>query len=282
MKEHPMPASLFRSRSRRGLSLIELLVVLVILVGLAGLVIPMLPGMVGRSQQAAAATDMSEITKWVQAYETSTGQYPKDWDALTDGSATALTYLSSSANKDVFSGASPPVQMTALTAGQASPLTKAGITQVQLMSTAQPSGTSLTFNPYANTNKTTNGLAIASGVNVVTLTLAGQQQLRLGDGTTNYGTFVVFGFGDRASLVKASNAPGVQDAPVVNYDAFTPDVKYSRYGVVFQIEGLNSSGTFYTFNRARFVCPCKLAQQLSTTNDAIKGYWDDVTASNGS
>jgi len=270
------------AKSRGALTLIELVVVMAILVALAGILIPLVPGMLGRGEQSSAATNMSEISKWVQTFEAASGRYPLDWDSLTDGTATTLTYLASSTTKGPFSGATPALQMTALTANQASALTGAGITQVQLMSTTQPTGTNLTFNPYQSANKTTNAQLIANAVNVPTLTLAGQSQIRVGDGTTNAGTFVVFGLGDRASLVKSAFAPGMQDAPVVTYDAFTPDTKYGRFGVIFQIEGLDSTGTLFTFKRARFVTACKLSQQLSTTNDAIRGYWDVVSTVNGS
>lgn len=268
--------------TRAGLTLMELVVVLAILVALAGIVIPLMPGMLGRSEQAASATNLSEISKWVQTFESASNRYPLDWDSLTDGTGTVLTYMASSTTKGPFSGSTPPLQLTALNSNQATALTGAGITQVQLMMTTQPTGTNLTFNPYQNANKTTNAQALASGINVPTLTLAGQQQLRVGDGITSAGTFVVFGLGDRASLVKSAYAPGLQDAPVVTYDAFTPDQKYGRYGVVFQIEGFDSVGNAITFKRARFVTACKLSQQLSTTNDAIKGYWDDVSTVNGS
>src|ERR1043165_9678867 len=75
--------------ARRALTLIELIVVLVVLIGLAGIIIPMLPNMLTRTHTASAATNIQEISKWIQTYEQLYFRYPANWDALTDGTQLA-------------------------------------------------------------------------------------------------------------------------------------------------------------------------------------------------
>jgi prepilin-type N-terminal cleavage/methylation domain-containing protein len=272
-----------RPTSRRpGLTLVELVVVMAILVALAGILIPLIPGLIGRAETSGRATNSQEIYKAIQTFEASYTRYPSDWDALTDGSTTPLTYVNG------FTGSTPPLAVTALTATQSAALSSGGITRVQLMATS-PTGTNETFNPYADPNdraSTTGSMTITSSStpNLVTLTNVGQFQLSLSDNaSTSAGTYVVFGFGKRCSIVGS----GAAEAPVNFFDnaALSPDTRYSRYGVVFQVSGRpaqNPNATIADFSRAKLVRVFRFGGTLGTGDDAIKSYWDDVSAGGGS
>jgi len=286
--------------------LVELVVVMAILIALAGIIIPILPGVIGRAETSARASNDGEIYKWIQTYEATTSQYPYDWDSLVDSSTGKIAaYVGGSA------GATPPLTLTALTATQASALTSAGIASVQNMSNGTATTLSLTgnglnaysdtFNPYPSNDRAADRLLIASGVNLVTLTALGQQQLGLADNatitTTNNGTttpgtgtYVVFGLGKRCSLIGSGAAN-----PAANFfDKFSldpsPAGSYARYGVAFQVSGLSGltnapivSGTAISdFSRAKFVKVFRFGGTLTTGDDAIKSYWDDVSTVSGS
>jgi prepilin-type N-terminal cleavage/methylation domain-containing protein len=272
-----------RTTSRRpGLTLVELVVVMAILVALAGIIIPLIPGLIGRAETSGRATNSQEIFKAIQTYEASYTRYPSDWDALTDGTTTPLTYVNG------FTGTTPPLAITALTAGQSAALSSAGITRLQLMATT-PTGTNETFNPYADVNdRTTQAIPITSTStpNVVTLTNAGQFQLGLSDNaSTSAGTFVVVGFGRRCSLV----GTGANEAAVNFFDnaGLSPDTRYSRYGIVFAVAGFKPTSPttlLDPLNRAKLVRVFRFGSNLSTgTGDAaIQSYWVYVRGCGGS
>lgn len=271
-----------RTALRRGLTLLELIIVLAILIALASILVPILPGLIGRAETSSRATNHQESYKAIQTYAASYSRYPSDWDALTDGTATPLTYVPG------FTGGTPPMTLTPITGPQANALRSAGLTRLQLMAAA-PTGSDITFNPYldpSDRNSPTGSLAIpANGTpTLAQLTPVGQFQLNLSDNAaTSTGTYVVFGFGKRASIVGA----GVNEAPVNMYDNFalSPDTRYSRYGVVFQVAGVNltnPSSPVVDFARAKLVRVIRFGNTLGTGDDAVKSYWDDVTRAGGS
>jgi prepilin-type N-terminal cleavage/methylation domain-containing protein len=296
---------------RAGLTLIELVVVMAVLVALAGIIIPILPGIIGRAETSARATNSSEIYKWIQNYEATTSQYPYDWDSLIDVNTSAIaSYVGGG------TGTTAPLVLLTLTSGQAAALTGGGIGYMQQMgditnttlSTAAGGNGydaySDTFNPYQFPDRSQNRTAIASGVSVVSLSPTGQWQLGLADNatvTTTYngtpgfvgtGVYVVFGLGRRCSLI----GTGAADAPVNFYDKFSldpsPTGSYARYGVVFQVSGLSgltnapvsAAGTtaISDFGRCKLVKVFRFGGTLTTGDDAIKSYWDDVTTVTGS
>lgn len=252
------------ARSRRGLTLIELVVVLVILIGLAGIVIPLLPSMLGRTETASGSTNHVEVGKWIQVYEQIHFGYPKDWDALVDSSETFLQ-LDTAGKKFVRGGDNVASDTVGLTAEEADALIAAGISRLQKM-TGTPENK--TFDPYGDPDYAANGLVPSSGKKLAILTLKGQQKLGLAiDGTTSAGKFVVFGFGKRASIV----GKGVANAPVVFRDdgAKTPDAVYCRYGVVFQV----SNNTPGALERARFVGVCNFkGDGIYTSDDDLEEF----------
>src|SRR3982750_13519 len=78
-----------RRRGSRGaaprhtaFTLIELLLVLVILAVLAAVVVPKFTGRSEQAKQAAAKTDISNISMQINAFETATGRYPSTEEGL--------------------------------------------------------------------------------------------------------------------------------------------------------------------------------------------------------
>lgn len=279
-------ASSFRKLRRPGLTLMELVVVLVVLVATAGIVVGLLPGMIGRAETSSRAANSSEIYKWLQTYEATYSNYGYDWDALIDSTGTAITYVSG------FTGSAPPLAVTQLdSSGQAAALIAAfgspvgaspAQSRLQLM-TSTVTGVNQTFDPYPTSDKAANGLPITNGMNIVTLTSAGQAQLNLSDNpTSTSGTYVVVGFGPRATIV----GRGVGDPPVNFYDNFalSPDTRYSRYGLVFQVAGYDNTGdaNFVDFTRAMLVRVFRFGGSLGTGDQAISSYWQDVVTPGGS
>lgn len=270
-------------RPRSGLTLMELVVVMAILIALAAILIPLIPGLIGRAETSGRATNSQEIYKAIQLYEGTYTRYPSDWDSLTDGSTTPLTYVSG------FTGATAPLTIAALTGPQTNALRSAGITRLQMMQTTPTSPADDTFSPYLDQSdraSATGSLTLAANgtPNVAMLTTTGQFQLNLSDNAaTSTGTYVVFGFGKRASIIGS----GVSEAPVNFFDnaALSPNTRYSRYGVVFQVSGVAPNATNTTiidFSRARFVRVFRFGGTLGTGDDAINSYWQDVATAGGS
>ena len=69
-------------RSPRGFTLVELLLVLVILGTLAAIVIPKFSGRTEQAREAAARTDIANISSALNAYEVDVGSYPRGKDGL--------------------------------------------------------------------------------------------------------------------------------------------------------------------------------------------------------
>jgi prepilin-type N-terminal cleavage/methylation domain-containing protein len=280
---------------RRGLTLVELVVVMAILVALAGIVIPLLPGLIGRAETSARATNHSEIFKWIQTYEATTSGYPYDFDSLIDQKlGTLASYVANSKT-------TPQFQMANLTANQVSALTGAGITSLQYMSnttdttlplTGQTGYYHNTFNPYPSADRSADRFTPTTSIQVVTLTNEGQRQLGLADNATlSTGVYVVVGLGRRCSLV----GTGIADAPTNFFDNFKLDPtqtgSYSRYGVVFQVNGnaalntgpVTATTTLTDFSRAKLVRVFRFGSSgLGSGDDAIGSYWNDVTGAGGS
>ena len=70
-------------RRTSGFTLIELLLVLVILAVLAAVVVPKFTGRSEQAKQAAAKTDISNISMQIAAFEIDTGRYPNNTEGLT-------------------------------------------------------------------------------------------------------------------------------------------------------------------------------------------------------
>jgi type II secretory pathway pseudopilin PulG len=262
---------------RRGLTLLELIVVLVVLIAAAGIVLPLLPNMLGRAETSSGATNIAEVSKWVQTYEMLNSLSPMDWDALVDNTGTPYPFLDPVTIGDIAVDSG----LTAAEATALNSLTSAPVWRLQLMNTALVApNTNITFSPYPTTgappvpvSAAANGLTPAAGVKLLILTPQGQQKMNFNsDGTTNAGKYLVFGFGARAQLVGQT----VADAPVAFRDdgGKTPDQSYCRYGVVYKVS-TNASGTSIPLSRGRFAGVIDFRETgIATTNNTIQEYYN--------
>jgi Tfp pilus assembly protein PilE len=272
----------FISGKRRGLTLIELVVVLTVLIALAAIVIPLLPNMLSRSHDASSATNVSEISKYVQTYNQLYFQYPNNLDNLVEpGGSSPLTTLAGGGN---LAG---QVQTQALTAAQATALNNIGITSVANVTGNAANGTanwSPTFFPYttANPNLPANTTPIATTtpptVAVLTGTTATGGTPTAGTGVaaavtklgvSPSGTYVVFGFG----IANSAIGQVVQECPVHFPDQATisPATTYQRYGLIFKV----SDAAIPNFQNATFVgAVCLLDDGIESGNDHIQGYFN--------
>jgi type II secretory pathway pseudopilin PulG len=226
---------------RGGLTLIELIVVLVILVALAGMLVVTLPSMLGRAHTASGATNVGEVTKFVQVYEQLYQSQPTDLDALTDTTTAAIP--------DYLPGGATPVggqvSSLTLTATQADALTGAGISRLAPMHPNRAAFTATntpTFNPYSG-----GSLPVTTGVRVLRLTEAvveGPSGLvSEADIVNTYGdVYVVFGFGKRCSMVgKVTTEPPTHFGDSADDNAANV---YGRVGLVYRIaRGTGTTGT---------------------------------------
>lgn len=220
-----------RARSRRGLTLIELIVVLVVLTALAGILLPQLPNLLTRSHIATNNTNFSEIAKAIMTYEQIRLETPTGWDSLIDEGGGLFAALPQDGGVPL-GGQLSPLDLSG-DPDVATTLEEAGITEVWPMDDAS---TEPTFNPYGAAAQ-----PIASAV-VAEVT----------DDTAKAGVFnaaptdrlIVFGLGSRCSIVGA----GVFEAPVAFADAESeqPALWYARFAVIYQVADANGP-----FDKAR-------------------------------
>ena len=263
------------TRSRRGLTLMELVVVMTILIALASILIPILPGMLNRAHTSTGATNVSELTKAVQLYEQMNFRYPDQLDALNDGTtATVANYLGGPLTQTQLT-------MRTLAADEAEALTKSGITNLLPMhptlAAVNSDGADATFNPYVAPGTP---LPVAAGLVVTQVNENALETLIVrqpaGD---NYGdVYVTFGVGDRCTLVgKAmSGAPlHFPDNPTLD-----PKTSYGRFGLVFRIArgvGAVGSPTSETVGRAEFVGVIEFHEtSISASDSHIREFYNST------
>lgn len=94
--------SMIRSRSDRGFTIVELLIVIVVIAILAAVSIVAYTGIQGRARDAQRMQDMATITKALELYKVSNGEYPPTpsstpsaggWHLTSDGTS-ATNFLS--------------------------------------------------------------------------------------------------------------------------------------------------------------------------------------------
>jgi type II secretory pathway pseudopilin PulG len=251
-----------RRLRRKGLTLIELIVVLMILIALGGLLAPMLPSMLTRAHTSTCVTNIAETGRAIVTFQQLYSQYPNNWDALGDGTAT-INYLAGGAMMPagVVSGSTTGTQGNGelqpltppLTAAEASALTAVGITTLQAMA-ATPGGTvgsgtfDPTFNYYTGITPTAGVVAVGTGT-----VLLGMDPTAAGAGSTTYawcvamnlpltGRYVALGIGPRCSMIgkTVQNAPvHFGDTPVLN-----PEYGYQRLVAIFKVS--DTAATAFT------------------------------------
>ena len=215
---------------RRGLTLIELVVVMVVLIALAGILIPKLTGMVTRAHTSSSATNIGEIAKAIQFYETVNAGYPDRLDSLVTNLTTGDQFTAMApGTDDLVAGG------VTLTADTVETLEHAGIRTVTMMSdTGASSGNfawSPTFYPYADPTPLTTPATATLATGNILVGLQGAAASRE-FATPATATYVMFGVGKYSRLSSV-----MMDAPVHFPEGpdQTPEKSYSRYLAVFQL-----------------------------------------------
>lgn len=261
----------FRTRVRRGLTLMELIVVLTILVALASVLIPMMPGMLNRAHTSTGATNVSELNKAVQTFEQLNFVYPDQLDALTDTAGAApADYLSGlSANQ---------LSIRTLTADDATTLTTAGIRNLAAMyATAAtiPAGQDPTFNPYVlGAGNSITLIPVAAGAKVIQVSEPAVESVIVRDaGGTNGDVYVAFGVGKANTMIGKTMAQAPLHFP--DNGGITPSNSYGRFGLTFRI--VRGGTTPTPLARAEFVGVIEFHEEgIASSDDHIAEYYQNA------
>jgi prepilin-type N-terminal cleavage/methylation domain-containing protein len=216
------------TQSRKGLTLLELVVVLVVLVALAGLLVPMMPGVLHKAHTSAGATNIMELTKWLQTYHALNSKYPDQFDSLCDDDGLYSKLPSNSSG-----AAGGQITYGALTATESSALYNAGITK--LMGMAETT-TNATFEPYDTgndipiTTTSTPSVALADTARIETLFNPSNETPATS--TTRY---VIVGIGAKCTALGANGV--MLESPIHFGDeaGANPTETYQRFAAVFNV-----------------------------------------------
>lgn len=249
-----------RSKSRKGFTLLELVIVLTVLVALAGILLPTLPNLLQRSHAAVCSTNIPALNKAMLMYNTIQRQFPNDFDNLV---ATAGGVAGLPGEPADYTGAGADLTVGTLSAPEISGLNRQGITHVIIPADWDDDPT---FEAHADGVRT----EIVPATEVL-LADAGHIQGVLGVGTGGDEKFVVFGVGQRSTIVGQMEG-GIFEAPVHFDDGGdTPDQAYSRYVVVFQVADEDGNA----LSRARFVGASALhGGELENVNEHIAEFYE--------
>lgn len=246
-----------RSKNRKGFTLLELVIVLTVLVALAGILLPTLPNLLQRSHAAVCSTNIPALNKAMLTYQTLQRVQPNDLDNLVDanGDIDGLPGDPGDFGTDLLVGL--------LSEDEVDALAEVGITRVVVPANWDGDPT---FEAHANGAST----VLDETVNVL-LADPGHVLDIMGVGTGGDERFVVFGVGQRSSLV-GEREGGIFEAPVHFDDGDdTPDVAYSRYVVVYQVADEDGGA----LDKALFVGASALHDgELENVNDHIAEFYE--------
>ncbi len=225
---------------RSGLTLLELLVVLTILIALGGIVVASLPGLLVRTQVATGATNVTEIDAALRRNMLSSqGMIGNRFDSLIVGS--------SGLNGDIASyvGGRENFQAASVSGRELRALATLGITQ---LIPAVDNVQNATFDSHDQ-------MPVTLENEVKVCQLRSDYASRVAQRLWNIESvenkrFLIFGLGQRCSLVGASETAIFKEAPVHFSDnsLSSPNRMYARYLIVVE---LNSSGELEA--KARYV-----------------------------
>jgi len=221
----------FKSRERRGLTLIELVIVIAILTVLGGLVVQTFPSLMKRTHISKCSDTIAALNRtWGEAYALNM-RYPDRCDSLLTADGAAFTKLSPALSE--------LITPTALTADEAAALSKIGVRTVV---DHDASATDVT---YDSTPLTAVKRALAAGGNVAVLPLPvasssddwNENPLRLKRHleTTDEVKYLVLGIGQNCTAVGSGRL--LQEAPTyfAESDLVNPTTTYQRYLAIYSI-----------------------------------------------
>lgn len=233
-----------RKRSSYGLTLLELVIVMAILVALAAILVPLLPEFLGKANQAATATNLGEMDKWVPTFRATYGRYPNYFDSMLDSTGVISGFVP----QPTPPGGAKMVGELELSEWQAKRLVGQGITEVYDLLSAIPAATdpaytdfNATFNPYGTPP---NHRAIAADSKVMALkkTAAGGYDDEVFDRSVSPGVilddkhdYVLLGIGKYCNLCGPNGI--VREAPFFGQHKAqnTPATSYQRLVAVFDV-----------------------------------------------
>jgi len=129
--------------------------------------IPILPEYVGKANQSAAASNMSELEKFIMTFRATYERNPNHFDSLMNEGGVAMSGLVPSGGGALTAGT--------LTSGQQSRLSREGINMVYDLQNAVPTDPAAlvtfhaTINPYLDTQPYGSGRSLNTGASVVLL-----------------------------------------------------------------------------------------------------------------
>lgn len=238
---------------KAGFTLIELLVVVAILVILAGLILPKLDKVQLKANKGVAASNIHDVSRYIQTYRVMHNFYPDRWDSLMDtGSSlwTAANIDSPGLEPQLVGGPIPAsprklvVTTTGLTNGEVRSLSRLGIgTMLDLDSTSTsiPGSRFAIERPIAQGQQfATINVADGDGSDLVDYIYPQNKVKSTANPTGTPGAIpsgkrlLVVGVGPRNTMI----GDVVQDAPF--YSNTDPAKYYHRFLAVFEISDSGS------------------------------------------
>jgi type II secretory pathway pseudopilin PulG len=280
--------------ARKGLTLLELVVVLTILVAITGLVVPLLPNFVHRANIASCTTNISELDKWIQSYQSMYSELPDKMDNLVIGTGLASYVLDGSTGEYTSASFTPD----ALTKPEENALINAGITQLaQLIE--NPGGDDNHWSPTAwpyskieTTAPTITALSTSGGTTVAVLTDFGERLMGLPttettttakDTTKSEYRYVIFGLNKACTLFRNfASEPPYHFADTSSED---PSTYYMPFAAVFMVSKsvtvtpTSGSATTTTtdFEQAKFMGSVAFHDfGLATGDSHTKEWWEQL------
>jgi prepilin-type N-terminal cleavage/methylation domain-containing protein len=270
-----MLTSLKPSRSRQGLTLLELVIVLTIIVAIAGVAVAMFPRLLTRAHVASCSANIPELLKAIQMYEAvSLDGYPDRVDTLVVNNALA-PYLPNLADITVGN----------LQEDEVASLHEAGILEVTTM-IAEPNPRGdwhPSFWPYASGDPGIRELDESMSVALLDPNAA----QRLGLASVGDERYVVFGLGSPCKMFGRT----MNESPVHFSDAMNgnPNTSYMRFVAIYQVGGLtvdntdpdNPVETYETLPRARLRAVAAIHPGgLEGLAGHVVEYWEQVESDN--
>lgn len=232
-----------RRHTNRGFTLLELIIVMAILVGLAGLAVAKLDVLQLKSEKAAAAMDMRNVSRLIQTFRATTNFYPDRWDSLIHNGGTRTLQQPGLPGSGVAgldpglaggNGFSPKLTLlpVELTANQARSLTRLGITTVydHADNTAVPYGDGFTVQNIIGDSTVPDTFAtITPGHKIIASIYPTPNGTAV---VPSDRILVVFGLGKWTTIVGSNLQSAVISEPPTY--PYSNDLYYNRYLAVFE------------------------------------------------
>ncbi len=213
-----------KTKSRKGLTLLELLMVLVILAAVAGIVIPIAANVITRAHGSTGATNIAEIAKAIQQHPVLHNEPANLFDSLIDDAGTIVEDVDGNPLGGTGLALEDLSDASANDARIIDALNDIGITESM---EHEANSTNKTFAPYSG-----NTIPIDNTGSVVVLTVDGVASLGLNPLGTNVVAYVAVGLGAESTLIGRS----ILNAPVhfPEQGESVADV-YSRFLLIYAI-----------------------------------------------